>query len=83
MIFSDDAILMTLLGRYDEENEVKEAVLTYCNRGAVSSQVQKREMVQTQAAPMRTGFMQPQPSQQYQIPDGTVSGDLADVWSKL
>ena len=47
MIFSDDAILMTLLGRYDEENEVKEAVLTYCNRGAVSSQVQKREMIQT------------------------------------
>ena len=47
MIFSDDAILMTLLGRYDEENEIKEAVLTYCNRGAVSSQVQKREMVQT------------------------------------
>jgi hypothetical protein len=47
MIFSDDAILMTLLGRYDEENEIKEAVLTYCNRGAVSSQVQKRPMVQT------------------------------------
>jgi hypothetical protein len=47
MIFSDDAILMSLLARYDEEHEIKEAVLTYCNRGAVSSQAQRREMVQT------------------------------------
>jgi hypothetical protein len=58
MIFSDDAILMSLLARYDEENEIKEAVLSYCNRGAVSSSAQKREAIQT--APSKGGFsMQP------------------------
>jgi hypothetical protein len=45
MIFSDDAILMSLLARYDEEHEIKEAVLSYCNRGAVSSSQQKRDMI--------------------------------------
>lgn len=44
MIFSDDSILMSLLERYDEENEIKDAVLFYCNRGsaAVISNVGKK-----------------------------------------
>jgi len=42
MIFSDDSILMSLLERYDEENEIKDAVLLYCNRGAVTSNVGKK-----------------------------------------
>lgn len=42
MIFSDDSILMSLLERYDEENEIKDAVLSYCNRGAVTSNVGKK-----------------------------------------
>jgi len=38
MIFSEDAILMSLLDRgYDDEEDIKDAVLSYCNRGAVSS----------------------------------------------
>lgn len=57
MIFSDDAILMTLLARYEEEHEIKEAVLSYCNRGAVSSSAQKREMIQPM--PAKGLFMQP------------------------
>jgi hypothetical protein len=59
MIFSDDAILMSLLARYDEENEIKEAVLSYCNRGAVSSSQQKREAAHEKQS---SGFMQPQPA---------------------
>jgi hypothetical protein len=43
MIFSEDAILMSLLDRgYDDEQDIKDAVLSYCNRGAVSSSAQKR-----------------------------------------
>lgn len=43
MIFSEDAILMSLLDRgYDDEEDIKDAVLSYCNRGAVSSSAQKR-----------------------------------------
>jgi hypothetical protein len=30
MIFSEDAILLSLLERYEEENELKDAVLKYC-----------------------------------------------------
>jgi hypothetical protein len=37
MIFSEDAILLSLLERYDDEQDIKDAVLSYCNRGAVSS----------------------------------------------
>jgi len=46
MIFSEDAILMSLLERYDDENDIKDAVLSYCNRGAVSSSTSKREQKQ-------------------------------------
>lgn len=42
MIFSEDAILLSLLERYEDEQEIKDAVLSYCNRGAVSSSQQKR-----------------------------------------
>jgi hypothetical protein len=43
MIFSDDAILMSLLDRgYDDEEDIKDAVLSYCNRGAFSSTASKR-----------------------------------------
>jgi hypothetical protein len=42
MIFSEDTILMSLLERYDEEQDIKDAVLSYCNRGAVSSSASKR-----------------------------------------
>jgi hypothetical protein len=46
MIFSEDAILMSLLDRgYDDEEDIKDAVLSYCNRGAVSSSAQKRSEV--------------------------------------
>ena len=56
MIFSDDAILMSLLARYDEDHEIKEAVLSYCNRGAVSASASKREH---HHGPSKGGFMQP------------------------
>jgi hypothetical protein len=47
MIFSEDAILMSLLDRgYDDEEDIKDAVLSYCNRGAVSSSAQKRSEMQ-------------------------------------
>ena len=42
MIFSEDAILLTLLERYEDEQDVKDAVLSYCARGAVTSSAQKR-----------------------------------------
>jgi hypothetical protein len=46
MIFSEDAILMSLLDRgYDDEEDIKDAVLSYCNRGAVSSSAQKRSEI--------------------------------------
>jgi hypothetical protein len=49
MIFSEDAILMSLLDRgYDDEEDIKDAVLSYCNRGAVSSSAQKRSEMQQQ-----------------------------------
>jgi hypothetical protein len=41
MIFSEDAILLSLLERYDDEQDIKDAVLSYCNRGAVSSHGQR------------------------------------------
>lgn len=37
MIFSEDAILLSLLERYEDEQDVKDAVMSYCQRGAVSS----------------------------------------------
>lgn len=37
MIFSEDAILLSLLERCEDEQEIKDAVLSYCNRGAVST----------------------------------------------
>jgi len=43
MIFSEDAILMSLLERYEDDNDIKDAVLSYCNRGAVSSSAAKRD----------------------------------------
>lgn len=42
MIFSEDTILLSLLDRYDDDLELKDAVFTYCNRGAVSSSAQHR-----------------------------------------
>ena len=42
MIFSEDAILLSLLERFDNEDDIKDAVLSYCNRGAVSSTASKR-----------------------------------------
>lgn len=42
MIFSEDAILLSLLERYEDEQDVKDAVMSYCQRGAVSSQAPKR-----------------------------------------
>lgn len=35
MIFSEDAILMSLLERYEDEEEMKEAVLKYHHGGAI------------------------------------------------
>jgi hypothetical protein len=56
MIFSDDAILMTLLSRYEDEQDIKDAVMSYCNRGAVSASKPKRE----EPAPMKAmSFMKP------------------------
>lgn len=37
MIFSEDAIIMSLLERYEDEEEVKEAVLKYCNGGILEA----------------------------------------------
>ena len=42
MIFSEDAILMSLIERYEDDEDIKDAVLSYCNRGAVSSSAAKR-----------------------------------------
>ena len=54
MIFSEDAILMSLLDRgYDDEEDIKDAVLSYCNRGAVSSSAQKRSDMQQQEPPAK------------------------------
>jgi hypothetical protein len=30
MIFSEDAIMLSLLERYEDENDLKEAILKYC-----------------------------------------------------
>lgn len=63
MIFSEDSTLLTLLERYEEEDEVKEAVLSYCNRGAVSSHAQSRPT----GGKEHSGFqmvVEPQPSTQ-------------------
>lgn len=37
MIFSEDSILLSLLERYDEEEEMKEAVLKYCQGSVFES----------------------------------------------
>ena len=37
MIFSEDAILLSLLERYDNDLDTMDAILSYCNRGAVST----------------------------------------------
>lgn len=49
MIFSEDAILLSLLERFEDENDVKDAVLSYCNRGAVSSQASRRPVAEQPA----------------------------------
>ncbi len=44
---------MSLLDRgYDDEEDIKDAVLSYCNRGAVSSSAQKRAEMQQQPPKM-------------------------------
>jgi hypothetical protein len=43
MIFSEDAILLSLLERFEDEADIKDAVLSYCNRGVYSSAAQKRQ----------------------------------------
>lgn len=35
MIFNDDAILISLLERYDNEDELKDAIVKYCNGGTL------------------------------------------------
>jgi hypothetical protein len=61
MIFSDDAILMSLLDRgYDDEEDIKDAVLSYCSRGAVSASQNKRSDL---TAPSKGGMFQMQFSQ--------------------
>ena len=35
MIFSEDAILLSLFNIYEDENELKEAVLKYCHGGVL------------------------------------------------
>lgn len=42
MIFNEDAILLSFLERFDDEEEIKDAVISYCNRGAVQSSTGKR-----------------------------------------
>lgn len=37
MIFSEDAILLSLIERYDDEQDIMDAIISYCNRGAVST----------------------------------------------
>ena len=37
MIFSEDGIIMSLLERYDDQDEVKEAVLKYLNGSILDS----------------------------------------------
>lgn len=48
MIFSEDAILLSLLERYEDEQDVKDAVMSYCQRGAVSQSASKRQEEQRQ-----------------------------------
>lgn len=38
MIFSEDAILISLMERYEDEDDIKEAVLKYIHGGAMESQ---------------------------------------------
>lgn len=35
MVFNDDAILISLLERYDNEEDIKDAVVKYCNGGVL------------------------------------------------
>ena len=42
MIFSEDAILISLLERSDSEDEMKEAVLCYLNRGKQMEQSEEK-----------------------------------------
>ena len=37
MIFQDDAILISLFERYDDHNDLKDAVLKYCKGGAIEA----------------------------------------------
>ena len=37
MIFSEDTILLSLLERSENEDEMKDAVLSYCSRGALDN----------------------------------------------
>ena len=56
---------MSLLDRgYDDEEDIKDAVLSYCSRGAVSASQNKRSSDLT--APAKGGMFQMQFSQQQQ-----------------
>lgn len=49
---------MSLLDRgYDDEQDIKDAILSYCNRGAVSSSAQKRGDDTNLQQPMKQGGM--------------------------
>ena len=91
MIFSEDAILMSLLDRgYDDEQDIKDAVLSYCNRGAVSSSAQRRggELPMKQGGgglfqmKFSAGIDQQQQPQLHSQPvteGGSAGNELADV----
>jgi hypothetical protein len=37
MIFNDDAILLSFFDRYDDEAEMKDAIVKYCKGGALEA----------------------------------------------
>lgn len=37
MIFSEDAILLSFFNRYEDEEELKEAIIKYCQGGAIEA----------------------------------------------
>ena len=78
MIFSEDAILLSLLERYDDEQDIKDAVLSYCNRGAVSSSAAQRDKRPVEKSSGGGFSMFPQQQQQVEA-QSTSTADASDI----
>jgi methyltransferase-like protein len=68
--------LLSLLERYDDGQDIKDAVLSYCNRGAVSSHAEHRQQRGPEAM---KGFMQPTATDYHQEQQTSASTDQSDL----